>query len=103
MSNPLQIQKYLHRPLIVDAVRVTAQNMVAVAEWCGASIQIPGEKTSERPGPYIRVRAFRPAHERQTMAFEGDWVIKSEKGFRVFNNTAFEANFNLIDNNEVKM
>lgn len=103
MTNPLATQKYVHRPLFVEAIQVTAENMVAVAEWCSGSVQIPGERSKDIPGPFIKVRALRPAHEKQTMAFEGDWVVKSDRGFRVFNNTAFEANFDMIDDNPVQM
>lgn len=89
--------KYMHKPLYVEAVQVTPENMVRVAEWCGGAIEIPGQRTKENPGTFIRVKAFRPAHEGQTKAFVGDWVVKSAKGYRVFNNTAFIANFVEVD------
>ncbi len=72
-------EKYVRKPLFVDAVQVTAENMVEISNWCqgeiknydGKSLAAPeaGNIASER---YIHVRVHNPKNVRQTKAFIGE-------------------------------
>jgi hypothetical protein len=95
--------KYIRKPLIVDAVQVTEQNFGDIARWCiGEIVNIddtPVDKTAE-PNPakqYIYVRVHNPKSPRQTKAFVGDWILYTERGYKVYTTKAFQANFDLVD------
>lgn len=88
----LDIQRYTHVPLFVQAVRVTDENMDEVAEWCDGII-CAVEEDGKPPVDYIKVATIRPIRERQTQAFAGDWVLKTETGVKTYNNKAFNKSF----------
>lgn len=85
----MQTQKYARKPFYIDAVQVTEENMAEVAEWCGGTQR-------EANGPeaaHIKIKVHRPFTPRQTKAFVGDWVLKSETGFKIYTPVAFERGF----------
>lgn len=84
----LAIERYTHVPLYVNAVQVTAENMADVAAWCGGTIQTDAEKKQ-----FIKVAAIRPLRERQTQAYVGDWVLKTDVGLKVYTTKAFTRGF----------
>jgi hypothetical protein len=84
----LAVQRYTHVPLYVQGVQITAENMAEVASWCAGSLQTDNEKKQ-----YIKVATIRPLRERQTMAYVGDWVLKTEVGLKVYTNKAFTRGF----------
>lgn len=93
----IQSQQYLHTPppLYVDAVRVTAENLAEVAEWCDGKVEetndeFRGETT---PRKFVKVGVIRPQNYRQTQAFPGDWVLKTGSGLKVYTNKAFLRSF----------
>lgn len=88
----MQTQKYMRKPFYVRAVEVTKDNIDEVAEWCKGEIQFTQEDGRPKDA-FIRVDVRRPAHERQTMAFFGDWVLYAGAGFRVYTAKAFAKNF----------
>lgn len=91
----LKTEKYARTPFFVDAVKVTEENFNEVANWCGGVIR----QTDERGNgleKYIFVHAHTPMSERQKMAFVGQWVLKSDKGFKVFPDDAFKRMFEKV-------
>lgn len=97
----LKIEKYTRKPFPVDAVQVTEDNLSEVALWCGGDIHTStktlrddqGVETGKIKLPYIKVDVHRPLNDRQTKAFVGDWVLKSESGFKVYTLKAFDGSF----------
>lgn len=88
----LNIERWTHVPLYVQAVQVTDANMEEVAEWCDgviASIEADGKE----PVDYIKVATIRPIRLRQTQAFVGDWVLKTEVGVKCYMDKAFKRAF----------
>ena len=87
----LGLKSYVAKPVPVQAIQITAQNMSQVAKWCG------GELRSGRHGAeeykYIKVAVFRAANERQTQGRVGDWVIQRGTSFKVYNDLAFRNNY----------
>lgn len=88
----LEIERWTHKPLYVQAVLVTAENMDDVAEWCDGTI-CTVEDDGKDPVDYIRVATIRPIRQRQTQAFEGDWVLKTAVGLKVYTDKAFKKSF----------
>lgn len=99
-------QKYLRKPLVVDAVQVTKENFEAIAAWCQSEIvnNDGSEVTKVNPGgQHIRVRVHNPKTPRQTKAYVGDWILYTDKGYKIYTQRAFEASFDAApDNNGVQ-
>lgn len=86
----MEIQKFQKKPLIVDAVRVSASNFNEVADWCQGTVeQADGTE-------YIKVHVLNPMNERQTRAFVGDWILYAGRGFKVYKDKAFTSAFDLL-------
>jgi hypothetical protein len=85
-------QKYVRKPLYVDAVRVTSANFDDIVAWCQGEVdqdEVPGKGTKK----HIKVRVHNPKNPRQTKAFVGDWLLYTERGYKVYTNKAFHASF----------
>jgi len=87
----MQTQKFSRKPLYVDAVRVTKDNVQEIADWCDGTVADP-----DKPRRFIRVHTHRSVTVPKTRAFVGDWVLKSPIGFRVYSNVAFEKAFDQL-------
>ncbi len=86
--------QYIRKPLYVDAIRITGHNIDEVSAWCDGDVQweeSPGNKGTGKK--YIRVRVHNPMNPRQTKAFVGDWILYTEKGYKIYTNKAFLAAF----------
>ena len=84
--------KFIRKPLYVDAVRVTGANFDEVAAWCQGEVE-QEEGTNKK---FIRVRVHNPKNPRQTKAFVGDWLLYTERGYKVYTNKAFHASFDEV-------
>lgn len=91
----MKTQKFMYRPAFVEAALVTEENMAEVSRWCGGTIQTaPARNTKEPASNFIKVDVMRPMNIRQTQAFVGDRVVKTEfQGFKVFTPKAFQSAF----------
>lgn len=87
----LEPKKYAHKPVIVEAVQVTADNMGDVAKWCQGRIHKAGDNK------YVKVNVPLAKMTRHTQAFIGDWVLKTEMGLKVYTPKAFDAVFSLVE------
>lgn len=89
--------KYVRKPLVVDAVQVTAENFEELARWCQGTIE--NNDGSEpvngvNPGAqHIHVRVHNPRSGRQTKAYVGDWVLYTDRGYKIYNKKAFAGTF----------
>lgn len=96
-------EKFVRKPLYVDAVRVTEENFIDIARWCFGEIgnidETPIDHTAEvQPTKqFIHVRVHNPKNSRQTRAFVGDWILYTERGYKVYTTKAFEANFDKVE------
>lgn len=96
----VETQKYIRKPLYVDAVRITVANFEEIANWCQGEIQ-KEETLGEPLKKFIKVRVHNPKHPRQTQAFVGDWILYTERGYKVYTNKAFHASFDLAQTQSV--
>lgn len=97
-----------------DYAKVTDNNLRKACDWYGEVYVKAVENT--RPGDYVKVTGGeiyvkvrnimetvtyikvptrRPINRRQTQAFVGDWIVKSEKGLKAYTAKAFAFNFEL--------
>ena len=105
----VQTEAYTRKPFPVDAIQVTEENLKAVAKWCDGEVRYStktiGDDIETREKikiPYVKVNVHHPLNERQTKAYAGDWVLKSDSGFKVYTERAFEKNFELKMHVETK-
>lgn len=87
----ITLTKYVRKPLYVDAVQVTEENFADVAEWCSGEV-----KNSESENPhhrFIAVKVTNPMNPRQSQAKQGDWILYTKKGYKVYTPRAFHSSF----------
>lgn len=84
----IQTATFIRKPLVVEGVQVNAQNMIEVSEWCGGEVHSTPSKRS-----FIKLHMKPSPMTRQSMAFAGDWVLKSDMGFKIYSKRAFERTF----------
>jgi hypothetical protein len=89
-------EKYIRKPLYVDAVRVTEQNFNELTDWCQGELEFEETKDNGPNRKYIRVRVHNPKGPRQTKAFVGDWILYTDRGYKIYTNKAFKAAFDLV-------
>ncbi len=97
-------EKYVRKPLYVDVVRITIENMAEVAQWCQGEIKnyanqpLTGQDATNRSlERYIHVRVHNPKNVRQTKAFIDDYLLYTERGYKVYTEKAFKNSFELVD------
>lgn len=91
--NGLKLETYERLPFTIQAVEVTADNMKAVAKWCGGQIRTSGKRGIQK---YIKVDVKRALNDRQTMAYIGDYVLKAGSGFKIYTPRAFSESFRKV-------
>jgi hypothetical protein len=63
-----------------------------LAAWCQGEI-VRDEKQTGHRKRHIKVRVHNPKHPRQSKAFVGDWILYTDKGYKVYTNMAFRQSF----------
>jgi hypothetical protein len=98
-------EKYVRKPLIVLGVQVTKENFMELALWVQGSVFNPdgtqhGEINPEKQ--YILVRVHNPKSPKQSKAFLGDWILYSDRGYKVYSPKAFTNTFDPVNAVEFK-
>lgn len=97
MSVKLNFKYFIRRPFMVRAVKVTAENIDEVAEWCDGAIVDDAEE--ERL--FIRVPVEGARSVMQTEAHLGYWVVRSKNRgkytFKVYRQVSLNREFVEID------
>jgi len=107
----VQTVKYVRKPLFVEAVQVTNDNFLDVVDWAQGLVGSQGSEpgTEQRPANgveidpsthYIRIRVHQPQSPSQTKAFVGDWILYTDKGYKIYKDRAFKANFDQVTTEE---
>lgn len=87
---------YIRNPLYVEAVQVTRENFTELALWCqGEIIEVPSDPSGKQWEPYIQVRVTNPMNPRQAQARIGDWILTSDRGYKIYTPKAFANSFYL--------
>lgn len=94
-------EKYVRKPLFVDAVRVTAKNFDEIVEWTNGTVEVDDSK----PGAarkYIWIsKVSNPKGTRQMKAYLGDWILTSKldddkTSLKIYTNKAFRESFDPV-------
>ncbi len=105
--------RYTRKPLVVNGVQVTEENFADVAKWCDGVIHwiedgselfkngsVNGTidpKSAEDPihplKQFIKINVINPRSPRQSKAYVGDWILRTNSGCKVYTNKAFTNNF----------
>lgn len=88
--------KYARNSFEVEAVQVTAENLNEVAEWCDGEVRYTVDEERNIKDAHVKVKIPRVTRERQRQAFVGDWVLKSDSGFKVYTKAAFASCFHKV-------
>jgi hypothetical protein len=98
--------RYTRVPFPVDAVQVTEENLEEIAVWTDGQVKTANRTIRDENGKptgqkekaeYISIETHRPLNERQKRAFVGDWVLRSESGFKIYTEKAFDSCFTLME------
>lgn len=88
----MQTITYVRKPLTVEAVQVTQSNFYEVAAW------VEGDVVTDGGGKkFIEVKVLHPARRGHSQAYVGDWLLKSEAGYKIYADTAFKKGFDRAD------
>lgn len=87
--------KYVRKPLYVDAVQITEENFDEAVRFCFGESAV-----DEDDQKYIQVRVHQPKNQRQTRAYVGDWLLYTQRGYKVYTDKAFHTNFDLVENSQ---
>lgn len=87
----IKTESYRRKPLEVEAVQVTSENLYEVAEWCGGAVHTI--KTGEETKVFINVPVINSNRNPQFRASIGSWVLSSESGFKVYSERSFNNAF----------
>lgn len=112
----VNVKRYVRDPFYVDAVQVTSKNMEDVAKWCNGDIRTsakgdpdlqtqldPTTDKTRVPEKYIKVRVARPANDKQTMAYVGDWILYAGTGYKVYTDGAFKKSFSKVTDDNIPL
>lgn len=91
MSPTITTERYQRNPLYVEAVQVEAENISELATWCQGQLIESGDNADDNP--FIKVRVHNPMHVRQTKAYVGDWLLYTDRGYKVYTDKAFSGLF----------
>ena len=81
------MDRYRKKPVVIEAIRLTPDNLERVEEWCGGSIKGTALPRSER---CIDIQTL----EGEMRAEIGDWVIQGVAGeFYPCKHRIFEATY----------
>lgn len=83
----IQTTRFTRKPLHVEGIQVTDENMEALAEWCKGDIRKSGHRR------YIHLFLKSPRTPRQSVAYRGDWITKVGPTFKAWTNKSFRATF----------
>lgn len=96
---PLDIETFVRKTFVIQAIQVTPQNIYRVAKWCRGKVKTEGGRSQKK---FIKVEVKRALNDRQTMAYVGDWVLKAGSGYKVYTQKAFSESFQKTTEHMVK-
>lgn len=80
--------KYVSKPLEVEAVQVVEDDIYEIAKWCEGEV-----RKSKDGAKVIKVDVINPHADMLKEAEVGFWILKSERGFKVYTEQAFNNSF----------
>lgn len=93
----IKTKQFVRKPIFVEGLRVTAKNFDRIKVWAGGEERLDEDKASGTTKKYIRIDTQHAKNERQRKAFIGDWVLKTDKGLKIYSNYAFHKSFDIVE------
>lgn len=88
--------KFRKKPVVIEAVQLTADNLEALSEWSGGAVRL-GVKSTNSQGVVTRLRAAIDTLEGTMTAEVDDWIIRGVKGeFYPCKPDIFEATYEQV-------
>jgi len=84
----MEIKTARRKSFDVEYVEITKDNLNEVSVWCGGEVDL-----SDPENPFIRIKDKNAMNARQTKAFVGDYVLKSQSSFKAFSKKSFKRSF----------
>jgi hypothetical protein len=88
----LNVQRVFRKSFAADSVRVTEQNISAVAGWCSGTITIDRGPNGHKQRIEFPIHGFK-GNQTKGRAYLGDWVVYREVGFMVYKNESYLSTF----------
>lgn len=92
--------KYVRKPLYVQAIQVSEENFAEAAAWAHGKITASDGSSVNTVDPhtqYIHVRVHNPINPKQTKAYIGDWILYTDRGYKIYTDKAFKSVFNQVE------
>lgn len=83
---------YVRKQFAVSAAQITPLNIEELAKACGGAV-VEGEKEGNLSRKLIRFKSTYGGHEKTLEAHVGDWLVRSGRNYRVYNDVAFHRTF----------
>lgn len=97
----MQTQQFFRRPFDVNAVQVTPENAVEIAQWCKGKVTTAEYKLMGQVVklPAVLVPGNGPKKGKMVEALIGSWVTEQNMNFRVYRDQQFHEQFNAFVEN----
>lgn len=93
----VQTEKFIRKVRPVEAVKVTEDNLSAVAGWCGGLV-VPAGTIGDSKETYIHVPVRNPRRDSDSQAFVGMWIVKEDfRNCRVVTNKQFRNSYDQLE------
>lgn len=93
----VQTEKFIRKVRPVEAVKVTEDNLSAVAGWCGGLV-VPAGTIGNSKETYIHVPVRNPRSEKDSQALIGMWIVKEDfRNCRVVTNKQFRNSYDQLE------
>jgi hypothetical protein len=93
----VQTEKFIRKVRPVEAVKVTEDNLSAVAGWCGGLV-VPANTIGNDKATYIHVPVRSPRRETDSKAYIGYWIVKEDfRNCRVVTNKQFRNSYDALE------
>lgn len=95
----VSFEKFVHKPVPVKVVRITDENIQAVAEWCGGTVKDAGTRGLSGPGDFYidMIATDHDLRSMRVMAFPGNWVVVRQNIRAVYPNHMFQNDFRSVN------
>lgn len=94
MEDVVITQTWVRNSFEIEAVKITRQNIDAVAKWCGGSVlarRVQGEPSRL----YVHFGETKYTRVTMTKAFIGDWILMVDDEFKHYRDRSFHMVYQL--------
>ena len=90
----LNTKNYKSKPIFVEAVQISEDNMNEIASWVnGEIITISDSSKDKTQISFVKAHVLRSKGYIRNKGYVGDWIVKSDLGVKFYTNAAFERSF----------